>query len=83
MFFCSSLFSTIFSLKKHLQDSLRSSQTNICGLIDSIALDIFFHAIHVSNVSITHCLFFVRDFFASEPLFYGRKVLWYEVFFGL
>jgi hypothetical protein len=30
-------------------------------------------------------LFFIRAFFASilEPLFYGRKVLWYEVFFGL
>ena len=45
----------------------------------------FFHAIHVSNVSITLSVFSLGAFFASllEPLFYGRKVLWYEVFFGL
>lgn len=45
----------------------------------------FFKAIHVSNVSITLSIFSLGAFFASllEPLFYGRKILWYEVFFGL
>ena len=45
----------------------------------------FFKAIHVSNVSITLSVFSLGAFFASllEPIFYGRKVLWYEVFFGL
>jgi drug/metabolite transporter (DMT)-like permease len=46
---------------------------------------LFFEAINVSNVSITLAVFSIGAFLASilEPLFYGRKVLWYEVFFGL
>lgn len=45
----------------------------------------FFKAIHISNVSVTLSVFSLGAFFTSilEPLFYGRKVLWYEVFFGL
>lgn len=45
----------------------------------------FFEAIHVSNVSITLAVFSSGAFLASilESIFYGRKVLWYEVFFGL
>ena len=43
----------------------------------------FFKAIHISNVSVTLSVFSLGAFFTSilEPLFYGRKVLWYEVFF--
>lgn len=46
---------------------------------------LFFEAIHISNVSITLAVFSVGAFLASilEPIFYGRKVLWYEVLFGL
>lgn len=45
----------------------------------------FFEAIKISTVSITLSVFSLGAFFASllEPLFYGRRVLWYEVFFGL
>jgi drug/metabolite transporter (DMT)-like permease len=55
------------------------------GLLIALHWITFFHAIHVSNVSITLSVFSLGAFFASllEPLFYGRKVLWYEVFFGL
>jgi drug/metabolite transporter (DMT)-like permease len=55
------------------------------GLLIALHWIFFFHAIHVSNVSITLSIFSLGAFFASllEPLFYGRKVLWYEVFFGL
>ncbi|MBU0940202.1 MAG: DMT family transporter [Bacteroidetes bacterium] len=55
------------------------------GLLIALHWIFFFHAIHVSNVSITLSVFSLGAFFASilEPLFYGRKVLWYEVFFGL
>ncbi len=55
------------------------------GLLIALHWITFFHAIHVSNVSITLSIFSLGAFFASllEPLFYGRKVLWYEVFFGL
>ncbi|URM37038.1 DMT family transporter [Flavobacterium anhuiense] len=55
------------------------------GLLIALHWIFFFRAIHVSNVSITLSIFSLGAFFASllEPLFYGRKVLWYEVLFGL
>ncbi|MBP6549475.1 MAG: DMT family transporter [Flavobacterium sp.] len=55
------------------------------GFLIAIHWIFFFKAIHISNVSITLAVFSLGAFFASllEPLFYGRKVLWYEVFFGL
>lgn len=57
----------------------------LVGFLIAIHWIFFFKAIHVSNVSITLAVFSLGAFFASllEPLFYGRKVLWYEVFFGL
>ncbi|WP_269225537.1 DMT family transporter [Flavobacterium eburneipallidum] len=55
------------------------------GLLIALHWITFFEAIHISNVSITLAVFSLGAFLASllEPLFYGRKVLWYEVFFGL
>jgi drug/metabolite transporter (DMT)-like permease len=55
------------------------------GFLIAVHWIFFFKAIHISNVSITLAVFSLGAFFASllEPLFYGRKVLWYEVFFGL
>ncbi|WP_348800588.1 DMT family transporter [Flavobacterium adhaerens] len=55
------------------------------GLLIALHWILFFQAIKVSTVSITLSVFSLGAFFASllEPLFYGRKVLWYEVFFGL
>lgn len=55
------------------------------GFLIAIHWIFFFKAIHISNVSVTLAVFSLGAFFASllEPLFYGRKVLWYEVFFGL
>jgi drug/metabolite transporter (DMT)-like permease len=55
------------------------------GLLIALHWIFFFQAIHISNVSITLSVFSLGAFFASllEPIFYGRKVLWYEVFFGL
>jgi drug/metabolite transporter (DMT)-like permease len=55
------------------------------GLLIALHWIFFFEAIHISTVSITLAVFSLGAFFASllEPLFYGRKVLWYEVFFGL
>ncbi|MEO8254023.1 MAG: DMT family transporter [Flavobacterium sp.] len=57
----------------------------LVGLLIALHWVFFFHAIQVSNVSITLSVFSLGAFLASllEPLFYGRKVLWYEVFFGL
>ena len=55
------------------------------GLLIAIHWIFFFKAIHISNVSITLVVFSLGAFITSllEPLFYSRKVLWYEVFFGL
>jgi drug/metabolite transporter (DMT)-like permease len=55
------------------------------GLLIAVHWIFFFEAIHVSNVSITLAVFSLGAFITSilEPIFYGRKVLWYEVFFGL
>lgn len=55
------------------------------GLLIALHWIFFFKAIHVSNVSITLSIFSLGAFFASllEPLFYGRKILLYEVLFGL
>lgn len=55
------------------------------GLLIALHWITFFEAIKIATVSITLSVFSLGAFFASllEPLFYGRKVLWYEVFFGL
>lgn len=57
----------------------------IVGLLIALHWIFFFESIKISTVSITLSVFSLGAFFASllEPLFYGRKVLWYEVFFGL
>ena len=80
------LGSYIFFSKKSFQiawDALL--KLTLVGLLIALHWIFFFHAIHVSNVSITLSVFSLGAFLASllEPLFYGRKVLWYEVFFGL
>ncbi|RZJ66210.1 MAG: DMT family transporter [Flavobacterium sp.] len=55
------------------------------GLLIAIHWVLFFTAIKVSNVSITLAMFSMGAFFAAvlEPFFYDRKMLWYEVLFGL
>jgi drug/metabolite transporter (DMT)-like permease len=55
------------------------------GLLIALHWIFFFKAIHISNVSVTLSIFSLGAFFTSilEPLFYGRKIVWYEVFFGL
>lgn len=55
------------------------------GLLIATHWIFFFKAIHTANVSITLAIFSSGAFLASilEPIFYKRKLLWYEVFFGL
>ncbi|NJW54204.1 DMT family transporter [Salinimicrobium oceani] len=57
----------------------------IAGVIIAAHWLTFFGAIKVSNVSITLALLSTGAFFTSilEPVFYKRKVIWYEIFFGL
>lgn len=55
------------------------------GIIIALHWLTFYQAIKVSNVSITLACLSTGAFFASilEPIFYKRKVIWYEVMFGL
>jgi len=57
----------------------------LAGLIIALHWLAFFGAIKISNVSVTLAIMSTGAFFASllEPLFYKRKVIGYEVFFGL
>ncbi len=54
------------------------------GTIIAIHWITFFEAIKVSNISITLAMFSTGAFFTSilEPVFYKRKVIWYEILFG-
>lgn len=55
------------------------------GLIVGVHWICFYGAVKVSNVSVTLACFSTGTLFTSliEPLFYKRKVLAYEIFFGL
>lgn len=55
------------------------------GLIIALHWFTFFKAIKVSNVSVTLACLSTGAFFTSilEPLLFGKKVVWYEVLFGL
>ncbi|WP_299214441.1 DMT family transporter [uncultured Aquimarina sp.] len=57
----------------------------IAGAIIALHWITFFAAIKVSNVSITLAVLSTGAFFTSilEPIFYKRKLIWYEVVFGL
>ena len=57
----------------------------IAGIVIALHWLTFFGAIKVSNVSITLALLSTGAFFTSilEPIFYKRKIIPYEVFFGI
>ncbi|MDN3725312.1 DMT family transporter [Aequorivita sp. SDUM287046] len=57
----------------------------LAGLIIALHWLTFFGAIKASNVSVTLAVLSTGAFFASflEPLFYGRKIILYEVMFGM
>ncbi len=57
---------------------------SIAGIIIAIHWLTFFGAIKVSNVSITLAMMSTGAFFTAllEPIFYKRKLIWYELLFG-
>lgn len=57
----------------------------LAGFIIALHWFTFFKAIKVSNISITLACLSTGAFFTSllEPILYGKKIVWYEVFFGL
>lgn len=81
-------FIAVFIYFKKL--SLRVSKKSFlqfifAGLIIALHWFTFFKAIKVSNVSVTLACLSTGAFFASllEPILYGKKVVWYEVFLGI
>ncbi len=82
------LFLLIYALivKKPLKLPMKEAAKIIfVGFLIAIHWIFFFRAINISNVSITLAMFSMGAFFASilEPLIYKRRMLWYEVVFGL
>ncbi|EDP95188.1 DMT family transporter [Kordia algicida OT-1] len=57
----------------------------VAGIVVALHWITFFGAIDVSNVSITLVMFSTGAFFASfiEPIVYKRKIIWYEIIFGI
>lgn len=73
-------------MKAPFKVSLKAfAQFMIAGLIIAVHWFTFFHAIKISNISVTLACLSTGAFFASllEPLLYGRKIIVYEVIFGL
>ncbi len=78
------LYVLIFKIKIKL--SLKAIvKLSLAGVIIALHWITFFGAIDVSNVSITLAMFSTGAFFASliEPLIYKRKIIWYEILFGV
>jgi drug/metabolite transporter (DMT)-like permease len=78
------LYVLIFKIKIKLP--LKSiTKLSLAGVIIALHWITFFGAIDVSNVSITLAMFSTGAFFASliEPLIYKRKIIWYEILFGV
>src|SRR5690554_5968510 len=72
--------------KEKLGFSLKTlSKFALSGIIIALHWLTFFGAIKASNVSITLAVLSTGAFFASllEPIFYRRKIILYEVVFGL
>ncbi len=57
----------------------------VAGILIALHWVTFFMAIKISNVSIALATMSTGAFFTAllEPIWYGRKMIWYEVVFGL
>jgi len=80
----------VFLYLKYKKENLKFSMRTLggfalAGIIIALHWLTFFGAIKASNVSVTLAVISTGAFFTSllEPLLYGRKIIWYEVFFGL
>lgn len=80
------MFAFIFFKRESLKVPLRTMVGfMILGIIIAAHWYTFYEAIKVSNISITLACLSTGAFFTSflEPIFHNRKVIWYEVFFGI
>jgi drug/metabolite transporter (DMT)-like permease len=58
---------------------------SVAGILIALHWITFFESIKQSNISIALAMFSTGAFFAAliEPLFFKRKVIWYEIIFGI
>lgn len=57
----------------------------VSGFVIALHWITFFHAIKISNISITLACLSTGAFFTSilEPIFFKRKIIWYEILLGI
>ena len=78
----------LFIRLRHIKlkiDAKSITRLSIAGVIIALHWITFFAAIDAANVSIALAMFSTGAFFASiiEPIFYKRKIIGYEMLFGL
>ncbi|WP_410879718.1 DMT family transporter [Myroides sp. DW712] len=80
---------TLLLLFGFKRQTLKDSKSNVmrflaAGIVIALHWLTFFWAIKVSNISVTLACLSTGAFFTSilEPIFYKRKIIAYEVFFG-
>jgi len=79
------LIFAIFTKRTLRQSRIAVFQFSIVGFIIAIHWICFFYAIKISNVSITLAAMSTGALFTTflEPLFYKKRIVWYEVLFAL
>ncbi|WP_027127171.1 DMT family transporter [Gelidibacter mesophilus] len=79
------LFYIKFTKHKMKVDKRSMLKFFAAGVIIALHWITFFEAIKQSNISITLAMFSTGAFFASfiEPIFYKRRIIWYEILFGV
>lgn len=80
------MFAYIKFTRIKLKVSLKTFfKLGLAGIVVALHWITFFGAIDVSNISITLVMFSTGAFFASfiEPIIYKRKIIWYEIIFGI
>jgi len=78
------LYLKIIKVKTHVPNKTKV-KFFVAGIIIALHWITFFEAINQSNVSITLAMFSTGAFFASfiEPLIFRRRIVWYEIIFGI
>ena len=72
--------------KAKIKISIKSiSKLSFAGILIALHWITFFGSIKAANISIALAMFSTGAFFASliEPIIYKRKIIWYEIVFGI
>jgi len=80
------MFVFILFMKIPLKKSPKTiAKFSIAGIFIALHWITFFESINQANISIALAMFSTGAFFASliEPLFFKRRLIWYEIVFGI